>query len=514
MVGVEEWYDGCTVFVTGGTGFMGKVLLEKLLRSLPGLKRIYVLIRPKRDVPPEKRLDAMLNLPVFDRLRQENKSSIKKLVAVEGDVLLPELGLKQEVRDALLSEVSIVFHCAASLRLEAELKPSVQHNTTGTHRVLQLCLAMENLKSVVHLSTAFCHCEQEVLYEHLYRASANPHDVMRLVEWLDEDSLRAITPKLLGPHPNCYTYSKRLAESLVKEQEGKLPVTVVRPTIVSPALKEPLPGWVDTLNGPVGLLVGAGKGVIRSMLCHPEYTAELVPVDIAINAMITIAWDTGVRRSELDEIPVYNVSAGQVIQLSWGDVVERGRKIVYENPFELAVWYPDGNIHTNRLIHKLCVIFLHIVPAYILDFLLLLARQKRFMVRLQRRISIGLEVLQYFTMRPWYFDTTEAQRVGTRMTSKELEKFYIANVEYNVNDYMRDCILGARQYVVKEPLSSIPRARITLKMLYLLDRLTKLVTIGFILYFALQHLETATYALDYIVSRLHTFPIIRAVTHT
>ncbi|XP_066995732.2 putative fatty acyl-CoA reductase CG5065 isoform X2 [Anabrus simplex] len=432
MVGVEEWYDGCTVFVTGGTGFMGKVLLEKLLRSLPGLKRIYVLIRPKRDVPPEKRLDAMLNLPVFDRLRQENKSSIKKLVAVEGDVLLPELGLKQEVRDALLSEVSIVFHCAASLRLEAELKPSVQHNTTGTHRVLQLCLAMENLKSVVHLSTAFCHCEQEVLYEHLYRASANPHDVMRLVEWLDEDSLRAITPKLLGPHPNCYTYSKRLAESLVKEQEGKLPVTVVRPTIVSPALKEPLPGWVDTLNGPVGLLVGAGKGVIRSMLCHPEYTAELVPVDIAINAMITIAWDTGVRS----------------------------------------------------------------------------------MVRLQRRISIGLEVLQYFTMRPWYFDTTEAQRVGTRMTSKELEKFYIANVEYNVNDYMRDCILGARQYVVKEPLSSIPRARITLKMLYLLDRLTKLVTIGFILYFALQHLETATYALDYIVSRLHTFPIIRAVTHT
>lgn len=58
---------------------------------------------------------------------------------------------------------------------------------------------------------------------------------------------------------------------------------------VTPALTEPLPGWVDNLNGPVGIMVGAGKGVIRSMLCNEKYHAEVIPVDFAINFLISIA---------------------------------------------------------------------------------------------------------------------------------------------------------------------------------------------------------------------------------
>lgn len=37
-------------------------------------------------------------------------------------------------------------------------------------------------------------------------------------------------------------------------------------------------------------MVGAGKGVIRSMLCNGSYKAEVIPVDIAINGLITVAW--------------------------------------------------------------------------------------------------------------------------------------------------------------------------------------------------------------------------------
>jgi fatty acyl-CoA reductase len=49
---------------------------------------------------------------------------------------------------------------------------------------------------------------------------------------------------------------------------------------------------VDSLNGPIGLLVGGGKGVIRTMLCKGEYQAEMISVDIAINGLIAIAWKT------------------------------------------------------------------------------------------------------------------------------------------------------------------------------------------------------------------------------
>lgn len=59
-----------------------------------------------------------------------------------------------------------------------------------------------------------------------------------------------------------------------------------------------MPGWVDNLNGPVGIIIGAGKGVIRTMLCNPEYNAEVVPVDLAINGLIAIAWKTGTTDSK------------------------------------------------------------------------------------------------------------------------------------------------------------------------------------------------------------------------
>ncbi len=53
---MHQYYQGKTVFLTGATGFLGKAILEKLLRSIPSIARIYVLIRPKKDLVPQDRL--------------------------------------------------------------------------------------------------------------------------------------------------------------------------------------------------------------------------------------------------------------------------------------------------------------------------------------------------------------------------------------------------------------------------------------------------------------------------
>lgn len=63
-----------------------------------------------------------------------------------------------------------------------------------------------------------------------------------------------------------------------------------------PSLREPAPGWVDSLNGPIGVLVAAGKGVLRSMLVEPDNHAEVIPVDIAINGMISLAWSKATKK--------------------------------------------------------------------------------------------------------------------------------------------------------------------------------------------------------------------------
>ena len=65
---------------------------------------------------------------------------------------------------------------------------------------------------------------------------------------------------------------------------------------VTAAWKEPLSGWIDNLNGPTGLLAGAGKGILRSLLCYRNLIADLIPVDIAINLLISVAWHTATAR--------------------------------------------------------------------------------------------------------------------------------------------------------------------------------------------------------------------------
>lgn len=44
---IAAFYGGKSILITGATGFLGKVLIEKLCRTSPDLKVIYILVRPK-----------------------------------------------------------------------------------------------------------------------------------------------------------------------------------------------------------------------------------------------------------------------------------------------------------------------------------------------------------------------------------------------------------------------------------------------------------------------------------
>lgn len=76
---VQSYYKGKTIFITGASGFMGKVLVEKLLYSCSELKEILVLVRPKKGKVPESRLEDMFKLPVSNNL---NKKKIKRFKQV------------------------------------------------------------------------------------------------------------------------------------------------------------------------------------------------------------------------------------------------------------------------------------------------------------------------------------------------------------------------------------------------------------------------------------------------
>lgn len=58
---IAKWFAGQVLFITGATGFMGKVLVEKLIRDCPDIKECYLLMRAKRGIEPEHRRDDYIN---------------------------------------------------------------------------------------------------------------------------------------------------------------------------------------------------------------------------------------------------------------------------------------------------------------------------------------------------------------------------------------------------------------------------------------------------------------------
>ena len=52
-------------------------------------------------------------------------------------------------------------------------------------------------------------------------------------------------------------------------------------------------GWVDSLNGPPGITVAAGKGVLRTILVNPNAHFEAIPVDMACNGLLMFAKKLG-----------------------------------------------------------------------------------------------------------------------------------------------------------------------------------------------------------------------------
>ncbi|KAE8712983.1 hypothetical protein F3Y22_tig00110220pilonHSYRG00006 [Hibiscus syriacus] len=101
-IGIENFLKGKVILITGAIGFLAKVLVEKILRSMPDVSKIYLMIRGKDTEDAQRRLKKIVDIELFKRVKQEHGKHYEafiwsKLVPVVGDICHPTLGIQQDL---------------------------------------------------------------------------------------------------------------------------------------------------------------------------------------------------------------------------------------------------------------------------------------------------------------------------------------------------------------------------------------------------------------------------------
>uniref|UniRef100_A0A671LYF0 Fatty acyl-CoA reductase n=1 Tax=Sinocyclocheilus anshuiensis TaxID=1608454 RepID=A0A671LYF0_9TELE len=382
MVTIPEYYEGKNVLITGATGFMGKVLLEKLLRSCPGVKAAYVLVRPKAGQAPEARIADMINCKLFDRLREEQPDFAEKIVAVNSDLTQPDLDLSTEDQETLTGCINIVFHCAATIRFNEPLKDAMQLNVLATQKMVNLAHRMKHLEVFIHVSTAYAHCDRELIEEVVYPPPVDYRKLIDTLEWMDDKLVSLMTPKLLGERPNTYTYTKALAEQLIQQECGNLNVAIIRPSIVGASWKEPFPGWIDNFNGPSGIFIAVINKTVRCTIRHSFIAEIMAPLRVIISP----------EHCKL-----------RILLCSW--FAEYCINMTFKtNPLEQAFRRPNVNLRSNPFTNQYWTTVSHTLPALLYDGFLMLTGQKPRMMKTIARLHKAMMVLEYFTSHSWVWN--------------------------------------------------------------------------------------------------------------
>ncbi|KAH8247974.1 hypothetical protein KR032_003982, partial [Drosophila birchii] len=451
---VTDFYRDATVLITGGTGFVGKVLTEKLLRSF-GLRKIYMLIRSKDSMSIQERLQGFFNESIFNRLREESPQLLEKVHPIRADYSAIDLDIDAADRAMLSSEVQIVFNVVASVKFNEKLSDAIDINVLGTKKILDLAMEMKQLKSFVHISTLYCNCNRKFIKEQVYENEIGYEKIMQIYRTFDDETLEKMRHCLIGQMPNTYTMTKKCAENLVNHRAFHMPAGIFRPPIVMSTYKDPFPGWTDNLYGPSGLCTWSARGLVRCIYGTASCKANMVPADYVVNAMIATAWDISrrfiLRESktiEKSELPVYNY-VSDVNNITWGEYMHLSRKGFHE-PFDKALWCFSYVIIPSKPLHCAIAFFLHNIPAYILDLIAMVTGQKRIYVKAYKKISRIIDMMAWFGLKEWQFAHRNIDELNELLPKEERSvlQFNIATI--NWSEYFRSYLSGIRRYFFKD----------------------------------------------------------------
>jgi fatty acyl-CoA reductase len=320
----KQILNGKTVLITGTTGFVGKALLEKVIRVIPDVGELILLIRGNQKHPSamERFWEEIYQSSIFDHLKSHNETDLarfcdSKVRCITGEITEPCFGVSESEYQYLLDHVDAVINSAASVNFREEIDQALKINTLSLNHMVEFIKASNNAK-LVHVSTCYVNGFNKGLMEESIvqpRGLAVPKapEGHYLVEGLIADCIEeanGVCEKIIDEKVrkaelvdlgtrlannygwnDTYTFTKWMGEQLLLQ---KLPITsmvILRPSIIESTYFGPTRGWVEGVKVADALVLAYARRRFSFFPARSKGVIDIIPVDIVANSIIlSAAW--------------------------------------------------------------------------------------------------------------------------------------------------------------------------------------------------------------------------------
>jgi fatty acyl-CoA reductase len=400
---LRDLLAGKKIVMTGVTGFIGELLLWKILTELPDTTPS-VLVRRKGSASARDRMIALVKKPIFQEVREAAGGAAElldtRIEVIEGD--LPNV-------PRLPADLDIVVHCAGDVSFDPPIDQAFTTNVIGTKALMDRMLAavtdengqLRKVPRYVHISTAYTAGRRRgaipesphvhnIDYDAEAAAGIAMRDLIeeesrtsvqlaklrkeaerehrqagflttaadterRRMEWVEAELVKAGTERArsLG-WTDVYTFTKALGERVVADVGRDVHVSIVRPAIVESSWLHPYPGWIEGFKMAEPLILAYGRGELPEFPASPEVIVDIVPCDHVVNAILAVC----ATQPQIGKPEYYHVNSGARNPLTFNQLYAYTRAYFLDHPFEggprgaarLPQWTFPGASSIERLL--------------------------------------------------------------------------------------------------------------------------------------------------------------------
>ncbi|KAL1454625.1 hypothetical protein WDU94_010841 [Cyamophila willieti] len=274
---------------------------------------------------------------------------------------------------------------------------------------------MKQLQSFVYVSTAFSNCDRKHIEEKFYDPVFSDEETVTLLQHSQRNEQVLLLPHILERKPNTYIFTKTIAEDLVRECSGHLPMVVVRPSIVMPTQTEPFPYYSNETNSVLSVAAGIGVGLMRVLACSIDNRPDMVLGDKTANCILAASWCKAVS---LEAPLVYNFVGYESPSLM-RDFVRINIRNLKESKesFDKLLWVPHCMFVENTHMHFFLYYILHLLPGIFFSLAEHYSNRKPMIMKIYRKLFFLCKTVRYFIFNNWSFTNDNTKSLLLQMNS-------------------------------------------------------------------------------------------------